>query len=56
RNSVRECVDKQPAKFDNLQAALNFISSKLAIKMDRWVQNSSILRNVMHQKSLRGFT
>ncbi|MBI2085482.1 MAG: hypothetical protein HYT71_03135 [Candidatus Aenigmarchaeota archaeon] len=55
RNSVRECMEKQPAKFDNLQSALNFISGKLSIKMERWLQNSSVLRNVMRQKKLTGF-
>lgn len=55
RNAIRECLAKQPVKFDNLNSALNYASSKLAIKMDRWVQNSSILRNVMHQKKLGSF-
>ncbi len=55
RNSVRECMEKQPAKFDNLQSSLDFISGKLSIKMERWLQNSSVLRNVMHQKKLGNF-
>ncbi len=55
RNSVRECMEKQPAKFDNLQPALDFISGKLSIKMDKWMQNSSVLRNFMRQKKLGSF-
>ncbi|MBI4177514.1 MAG: hypothetical protein HY516_04050 [Candidatus Aenigmarchaeota archaeon] len=55
RTSVRDCMEKQPAKFDNLPAALNFISSKMSIKMERWLQNSSVLKNIMHQKKLENF-
>ncbi|MFH0889706.1 MAG: Nre family DNA repair protein [Candidatus Aenigmatarchaeota archaeon] len=55
RNAVRECLTKEPAKFDNLVAALDHISTKLAIKTDRWIQNSAILRNTMYQKKLGSF-
>ncbi len=55
RNAIRECLTKEPVKFDNLAAALKFISGKLSITMDRWLQNSAVLRKVMHQKKLGSF-
>ncbi len=55
RNAIRECLAKEPTKFDNLQSALKFMSGKLSITMDRWLQNSAVLQKAMHQKKLVSF-
>ncbi len=55
RNAIRECLASEPAKFDNLNTALKFASGKLSITMDRWLQNSAVLRKAMHQKKLGSF-
>ncbi len=55
RNAVRECLTNEPAKFDNLNSALDYISTKLAIRTDRWLQNSAVLRSIMRQRKLGSF-
>jgi len=55
RNAVRECMIQQPEKFDNLQSALSYASKKLAIKTERWIQNSALLKNIMYQKRIGEF-
>lgn len=55
RESVRAALKQQPRKFDTLQKALNHISQKMDIPMQRWIKNSALLKNYLYQKRLDDF-
>lgn len=55
RENVRNAVRKQPKKFNTLAEALDYISSKMAIPMKRWINNSGILKDTLFQKRLDDF-
>ncbi|MDG6218193.1 MAG: Nre family DNA repair protein [Candidatus Thermoplasmatota archaeon] len=55
RESVRRTLDQPYHQFDTLQQALSFISTKLAIPIDRWIQNSALLKHRMFQTRLDDF-
>ena len=55
RENVRDALRKSYVKFDNMQAALNYINSRMKIKMNTWIRKSKMLRNLMVQKKLSDF-
>jgi len=55
RESVREALRKDYTKFDTLDEALSYISKMLDIPIERWIQNSAIIKDVIHQKRLEDF-
>ncbi|HDD71423.1 MAG TPA: hypothetical protein ENF99_00350 [Candidatus Aenigmarchaeota archaeon] len=55
RESIREAVKKKPMKFDSLEKALAYISSKLEVPLRNWVKNSTLLKNLIYQKKILDF-
>jgi len=55
RESVRSTLKTQPAKFDTLQKALVYASSKLTIPLRKWIENSVMLKQALFQKKITDF-
>jgi len=55
RESVRSTLKTQPAKFDTLQKALGYASSKLTIPLRKWIENSVMLKQALFQKKITDF-
>jgi hypothetical protein len=55
RESVRKTLTTPYQKYDTLEAALQFISEKLAIPLERWVKNSALLKHRLYQRKLDDF-
>ena len=55
RESVRKALNQQFHKFETLNDAMIFISSKMDIPIDRWIKNSALLKNRLYQKRLEDF-
>jgi hypothetical protein len=55
RESVREALRKSPQKFDTLEGALRVIEQKLAIPLDIWMRNSSMLKDSLQQKKITDY-
>lgn len=54
RETVRGAFEKDPEKFDSLQAALQKLSSRVTVGM-RWKEKSSLLRNMREQSKISSF-
>jgi hypothetical protein len=55
RENVRNALKKNPINFSTINEALNYISSKLEIKMNVWIRNSKILRDLFSQRRVIEF-
>jgi hypothetical protein len=55
REAVRNTLKNKPLKFDSLEGALKYISTKLDIPLKNWIEESNLLRNVLHQRKLSDF-
>jgi hypothetical protein len=55
RENVRATLRKKPLKFNEIEDALNYISTKLDIPLEEWIKNSDLLWNILHQKKLSSF-
>lgn len=55
RESVRSTLKTQPARFDTLQKALVYASSKLTIPLRKWIENSVMLKQALFQKKITDF-
>lgn len=55
RESVRKTLTQPYQKFDTLNQALQFISQKMDIPIDRWIKNSALLKNRLYQRKLEDF-
>ena len=55
RESVRKALSGSYQKFETLNQALIFISSKMDIPLQRWIRNSAVLKNKLYQKRLEDF-
>jgi hypothetical protein len=55
RENVRNALTKDPVKFDTLKKALDYSSTRLAIPVNRWIRNSSLLKDALYQKRLEDF-
>lgn len=55
RESVRKALKTPYQKFDTLEKTLLFVKQKMDIPIERWIKNSTILKNQLHQKKLEYF-
>ncbi len=55
RENFRNAFKKVPRKFDTLSESLSYISSKLNIKMKRWINNSKVLKDIVYQKRIEDY-
>ena len=52
REHVRAALKKKPLHFDSVQSALRYVGIKMAIPVSTWIANSTVLRDVLHQRTL----
>lgn len=52
RENVRKALRTEPKKFDDLKDAILFISSLLHIPIKRWIEVSTLLKDLLFQKRL----
>ena len=55
RESVRKSLKGPYEKFVTLDKALVFVSDKMDIPLQRWIRNSSVLKNQLYQKRIEDF-
>ncbi len=55
RLNVKETLKNKPLKFDKMEDALKYISTKLNIPLKVWIKNSHLLRRLLYQKRLLDF-
>ncbi len=54
RENVRQAM-KSYKEFEYLRLALNYISRKLWIPMNKWLRQSKVLKNFLHQRTLQSY-
>jgi len=55
RLNVKEALKNKPLKFDKMEDALKYISTKLDIPLKMWIKNSYLLKYILYQKKLLDF-
>jgi hypothetical protein len=55
RENVRNALRAVPHKFDTLHSALQYIATRLAIPLKRWIIYSNILKELLYQTRLDDF-
>ncbi|MEM3593167.1 MAG: Nre family DNA repair protein [Candidatus Jordarchaeaceae archaeon] len=55
RECVRDALRREPMKFQTLEAALNYIKTRLHIGMKHWLQVSGVLSEIRKQRLLTEF-
>jgi len=55
RENVRAALRNTPRKFEIMDEALKYISSKMDIPIKRWIKNSAILKHRLYQRKLEDF-
>ncbi len=55
RENVRKALKGEAKKFDDVREAMLFVSSLLHIPIKRWIETSSLLKNVLYQRRLEDF-
>jgi len=55
RESVRKALKQKYKKFETLNQSLIYISKKMDIPIQRWINNSAVLKNKLFQKKLEDF-
>ncbi|MCP8307205.1 MAG: hypothetical protein H3Z53_10250 [archaeon] len=55
RESVRSTLGREPKKFDNLQSALNFARKVLTVPLEKWIENSVMLKGALFQRKLTDY-
>lgn len=55
RENVRAALREKPHRFETLRDALAFTATRLAIPTGRWIRNSAILGDAIHQRRLEEF-
>ncbi len=55
RENVRKALINEPMKFDNIEFALEYISSKMDIPIPQWIKHSAIMQEHMFQSKLEDF-
>jgi len=55
RENVRKALRGEAKKFDDVKEALLFISLLLHIPVRKWIETSSLLKNVLYQRKLEDF-
>ncbi|MDI6708080.1 MAG: Nre family DNA repair protein [Candidatus Thermoplasmatota archaeon] len=55
RENVRLALREKSNKFDSLEQALNYISTKLRAPILRWLRNSNLLKSLLYQKRIEDY-
>ncbi|MEM7826985.1 MAG: Nre family DNA repair protein [Candidatus Aenigmatarchaeota archaeon] len=55
RESIREALKRMPERFDNLNQAMTYLSTRLKTKVDKIIANSNVLKNIFRQEKLTKF-
>ncbi|MGQ9469332.1 MAG: Nre family DNA repair protein [Nitrososphaerales archaeon] len=55
RESVRRALRGEPMKFDSLKSALGFARKILTIPLDKWIENSVMLKSALFQRKITDF-
>lgn len=55
RESVREALKTKPMKFSSLNESLKYVSKKLDIPIEIWMENSVLIKDTIQQKRLVDF-
>ena len=55
RENVREALRMPPRKFQTLDDAFGYISTRLVIGKKRWIEESTVLKDTKYQKGLEDF-
>ncbi|MCW4006457.1 MAG: Nre family DNA repair protein [Candidatus Bathyarchaeota archaeon] len=55
RENVRHAMQQKPHKFNTLQQALNFASTRLQIPLKQWLTQGKLLRKNLYQKRLNDY-
>ena len=52
RENVRNAMRQRPMKFDSLEEALAWIRGRLRIPLEKWIENSDLLRSLIYQRRI----
>ena len=55
RQSIRNALGQKPAEFQNLSLALEFLSKKLTIPLEKWKKESKIIDRATRQRRITEF-
>ncbi len=55
REHVRKALREMPQRFSTLEETFNYAFSKLAIRKEEWIKNSTVLRYIMSQRMLSSY-
>lgn len=55
RQSIRNALEQKPVEFPNLSLALEFLSKKLTIPLEKWKKESKIIDRVTRQRRITDF-
>lgn len=55
RENVRNALRSEAKKFDTLGSAFNYISTRLAVPVQRWISNSTVLKDLLYQRRIEEF-
>ena len=55
RENVRNAMRKTPLKFNTLKEALSWMGTRFYIPIEKWIQESQILRRSLYQRTLMNF-
>ncbi|HID25614.1 MAG TPA: hypothetical protein EYP23_04040 [Thermoplasmata archaeon] len=55
RETVREALKQPYTKYETLQSALSGISKTMDIPLERWISNSAVLKDALHQRRIEDF-
>lgn len=55
RENVRAALKSPPRKFSSLDEAFGYISTRLVIPKERWIKESTVLKETLFQKGLEDF-
>ncbi|MDR0492715.1 MAG: Nre family DNA repair protein [Nitrososphaerota archaeon] len=55
RENVRNAMNQQPYKFKNLAQSLQFIANRFEIPLQRWIQQSELLKRALFQRRISDF-
>jgi len=55
RENVRNAMRQKPFQFKTLPEALQHISTRFEIPLDRWIRQSELLKQALYQKRMSDF-
>ncbi|MCW4053624.1 MAG: Nre family DNA repair protein [Candidatus Bathyarchaeota archaeon] len=55
RENVRNAMRNVPKNYNTLNEALNHIASRLQIPLKRWINQSSLLKNILYQRRITDY-